>query len=134
MTSYCGYIALVGRPNVGKSTLLNAILQQKLSITSRKPQTTRHNILGIQTVADNQFIYVDTPGINQGSKRAMNRLMNKSAHSSMRDVDVVILVVEALSWVEADAFVLQMIAHIGLPCLLAVNKVDKVSDKKQLLP
>lgn len=134
MTSKCGYIALVGRPNVGKSTLLNAILQQKLCITSRKPQTTRHSILGVQTLSDNQFIYVDTPGIHQGGKNAMNRLMNKSAHHTLRDVDVAVFVVDAMIWKKEDDFILQMIAHLSIPCILAVNKVDKISDKKALLP
>ena len=134
MMTYCGYIALVGRPNVGKSTLLNCILQQKLCITSRKPQTTRHSILGVQTTGEHQFVYVDTPGIHQGSKKAINRLMNKSAHSTLRDVDVAVFVVDGTHWEEEDEFVLQMIAHIGVPCILAVNKVDKIVDKMQLLP
>jgi GTP-binding protein Era len=134
MTKKCGYIALVGRPNVGKSTLLNAILQQKLCITSRKPQTTRHSILGVQTLGDNQFIYVDTPGIHQGGQKAMNRLMNKSAHHTLRDVDVAVFVVDAMIWKKEDEYVLQMIAHLEIPCILAVNKVDKLADKKALLP
>jgi GTPase len=134
MTSYCGYIAIVGRPNVGKSTLLNCILQQKLCITSRKPQTTRHSILGIQTTNDYQFIYVDTPGIHQGSKKAMNRLMNKTANSVLRDVDVAVFVVDGTHWEEEDDLVLRNIAQIGVPCILAVNKVDKITDKMQLLP
>lgn len=134
MTTYCGYIALVGRPNVGKSTLLNCILQQKLCITSRKPQTTRHSILGIQTTGEHQFVYVDTPGIHQGSKKPMNRIMNKSAHTTLRDVDVAVFVVDGTHWEEEDEFVLQMIAQIGVPCILAVNKVDKIADKMQLLP
>ena len=134
MMTYCGYIALVGRPNVGKSTLLNCILQQKLCITSRKPQTTRHSILGVQTTGEHQFVYVDTPGIHQGSKKAINRLMNKSAHSTLRDVDVAVFVVDGTHWEEEDEFVFQMIAHIGVPCILAVNKVDKIVDKMQLLP
>lgn len=134
MTSYCGYIALVGRPNVGKSTLLNRILQQKLSITSRKPQTTRHSILGIQTSDEYQYVYVDTPGIHQGSKKAMNRLMNKTANSVLRDVDVIAFVVDGTHWEEEDDYVLRLIKQSAVPCILVVNKVDKIADKSQLLP
>lgn len=134
MTTYCGYIALVGRPNVGKSTLLNCILKQKLSITSRKPQTTRHSILGINTQEDYQFVYVDTPGIHQGSKKAMNRMMNKTASHVLRDVDVAVFVVEANRWSEEDEFVLRSISQAKIPCLLAINKIDKISDKATLLP
>ncbi|KTD64866.1 GTPase Era [Legionella spiritensis] len=134
MTDYCGYIALVGRPNVGKSTLLNRILQQKLSITSRKPQTTRHSILGIHTADEHQFVYVDTPGIHQGSKKAMNRLMNKTAISVLRDVDVAVMVVDGMNWNDEDEYVLGLIAKASIPCILAVNKVDRITDKKELLP
>lgn len=134
MISYCGYIAIVGRPNVGKSTLLNCILQQKLSITSRKPQTTRHRILGIQTLDQYQYVYVDTPGIHQGSKKAMNRLMNKTAISVLRDVDVVAFVVDGTHWKEEDEYVLHLIKQSQKPCILVVNKIDKILDKSQLLP
>lgn len=134
MTSYCGYIALVGRPNVGKSTLLNRILNQKLSITSRKPQTTRHSILGIQTQGDYQFVYVDTPGIHQGSKKAMNRLMNKTASSVLRDVDVIAFIVDGTHFDEEDEYVLRMVKQSGIPAVLVVNKVDKIAEKTQLLP
>ncbi|ASQ45483.1 GTPase Era [Legionella clemsonensis] len=134
MTSYCGYIALVGRPNVGKSTLLNRLLHQKLSITSRKPQTTRHSILGIQTVDDYQYVYVDTPGIHQGSKKVMNRMMNKTAKSVLRDVDAIAFLVEGTHWTEEDEYVLRLIKQVNVPCLLLINKVDKIADKTQLLP
>lgn len=134
MTSYCGYIALVGRPNVGKSTLLNRVLGQKLSITSRKPQTTRHSILGVQTSGDYQFVYVDTPGIHQGSKKAINRLMNKTANAVLRDVDIIVFVVEGTDWGEEDEYVLRLIKRTTTPCVLVVNKVDKIADKSQLLP
>lgn len=134
MTSYCGYIALVGRPNVGKSTLLNCILEQKVSITSKKPQTTRHSILGILTEGEYQFIYVDTPGIHQGSKKAMNRLMNKTAIRVLRDVDVVAFLVDGTHWEDEDEYVLDLIKHAKAPCILVVNKVDKINDKAQLLP
>lgn len=134
MTSYCGYIALLGRPNVGKSTLLNRILEQKLSITSRKPQTTRHSILGIRTEGEHQFVYVDTPGIHQENKKAMNRVMNKTAISVLRDVDVVAFLVDGTHWQEEDEYVLDLIKKTKVPCILVVNKVDKIADKAQLLP
>lgn len=135
MTSYCGYIALVGRPNVGKSTLLNRILEQKVSITSKKPQTTRHSILGIRTEEDYQFVYVDTPGIHQqGNKKAMNRLMNKTAISVLRDVDVIAFLVDGTHWQEEDEYVLKLVKQANIPCILVVNKVDKIDDKTQLLP
>ena len=102
MTSYCGYIALVGRPNVGKSTLLNRILHLKLSITSRKPQTTRHRILGIHSDQDHQFVYVDTPGIHEINQKAMNRMMNKTASSTLRDVDVIVFIIDGTKWTPQD--------------------------------
>ena len=134
MTTYCGYIALVGRPNVGKSTLLNRILEQKLSITSKKPQTTRHSILGIRTEDKYQFVYVDTPGIHQGSKKTMNRMMNKTAINVLRDVDAIAFIVDGTHWEEEDEYVLRMIKQIDVPCFLVVNKVDKIVDKTVLLP
>ncbi|WP_298625813.1 GTPase Era [uncultured Legionella sp.] len=134
MASYCGYIALVGRPNVGKSTLLNRILQQKLSITSKKPQTTRHSILGIRTENEYQYVYVDTPGIHQGNKKAMNRMMNKTAISVLRDVDVIAFLVDGTHWGEEDEYVLDLIKQSKVPCFLIINKVDKIAEKDQLLP
>ena len=134
MTTYCGYIALVGRPNVGKSTLLNRILEQKLCITSRKPQTTRHSIIGIRTLDEHQFIYVDTPGIHQGSKKTMNRMMNKTAISVLRDVDTIAFLVDGTHWEEEDEYVLELIKKVNAPCFLLVNKVDKIADKSKLLP
>src|SRR5690554_2199278 len=101
-----GYIAIIGRPNVGKSTLINRILGQKLCITSRRPQTTRHRILGIKTTEEGQFIYVDTPGLHSENKKAMNRYMNRAAASSIEDVDVILFVVEGLKWNEEDQNVL----------------------------
>lgn len=134
MTSYCGYIALVGRPNVGKSTLLNRLIQQKLSITSRKPQTTRHSILGINTKDDYQYVYVDTPGIHLGSKKAINKLMNKTAFGVINDVDVIAFVVDGTHWNEEDEYVLDRIKKSNIPCMLVINKVDKIIDKEKLLP
>lgn len=134
MMTYCGYIALVGRPNVGKSTLLNQILHLKLSITSRKPQTTRHSILGIHTEDQYQFVYVDTPGIHDKNKKAINRMMNRTASTTLRDVDVIVFVVDGTKWTEQDEYVLNLIKNTETPTLLAVNKVDKIADKATLLP
>ena len=132
--SRCGYIAIVGRPNVGKSTLLNHILGQKISITSRKPQTTRHRVLGIKTTDTVQAIYVDTPGLHRGQKRAINRYMNRTATTSLRDVDVIVFVIEAGRWLEEDIWVLEQLKHYQCPVVLVMNKVDKLEDKAELLP
>ena len=130
----CGYVALVGRPNVGKSTLLNHLLGQKLSITSRKPQTTRHRILGIKTEGDAQLLYVDTPGIHADQARALNRAMNRTAGTVVRDVDVIVFLVEALRWTVEDELVLSRIVGAGLPVIVAINKVDQIDDRDTLLP
>ncbi len=130
----CGYVALVGRPNVGKSTLLNHLLGQKISITSRKPQTTRHQILGIKTTDDAQIIYVDTPGIHHKGKRAMNRYMNRAATSVLEGVHVVLFVVEVLRWTDEDELVLKRLKHSGLPVILVINKVDRLAEKEAMLP
>ena len=130
----CGYVAIVGRPNVGKSTLLNHILGQKLAITSRKPQTTRHTLLGIKTEGGVQAVYVDTPGLHKDNEKALNRFMNKSASQALRDVDVVLFVVDRLRWTDEDEMVLERVRHVQCPVLLVVNKVDRLEDKKQLLP
>lgn len=130
----CGYVAIVGRPNVGKSTLLNRILGQKLSITSRKPQTTRHQIHGIKTEGNVQAIYVDTPGMHMGGEKAINRYMNRAASSSLADVDVIIFLVDRLRWTEEDEMVLQKLKHTKTPVILVVNKVDRLEEKEQLIP
>ncbi len=134
MPLHCGYVAIVGRPNVGKSTLLNHLLGQKISITSRKPQTTRHRVLGIKTEGANQIIYVDTPGLHKEAGKAINRYMNRAASATIRDVDLVVFVVDRTAWTEEDAMVLEQIRQSGLPCLLVVNKVDLLADKATLLP
>lgn len=132
--SRCGFVAIVGRPNVGKSTLLNHILGQKLSITSRKPQTTRHQILGIKTEGDVQAIYVDTPGMHEEEPRALNRYMNRAASAALKHVDVVVFVVDRHHWTTADDMVLQKLTHLTCPVILAVNKVDQVEKRETLLP
>jgi len=130
----CGYIALVGRPNVGKSTLLNRILGQKISITSRRPQTTRHRVLGIKTHDSAQLIYVDTPGIHDYSGRAMNRHMNRTASSALLDVDVVVFLVDGSKWTTDDDLVLTKLESLDCPVILAVNKIDLLSNRDELLP
>ena len=130
----CGYVAIVGRPNVGKSTLLNHLIGQKISITSRKPQTTRHRILGVATREQVQTVYVDTPGLHAAGGRALNRVMNRAALAALRDVDLVLMVAERLAWTEDDERVLAAVAACGKPALLLLNKVDRLEDKPALLP
>ena len=130
----CGYVAILGRPNVGKSTLLNQLIGQKLSITSRKPQTTRHQILGIKTTEQAQIVYVDTPGINKSSERALHRYLNKAAKSIVQDVHVILFVIEAMNWTDDDDIVLETLLQAQCPVILTVNKVDKVKNKDDLLP
>ena len=129
-----GYIAIVGRPNVGKSTLLNAILGQKISITSGKPQTTRHNILGIRSTDNCQMLFLDTPGQHLGGPRAINRYMNRTASAAMGDVDVIVFVVDRLKWNEEDEIVLEKVKQSKATTIVALNKVDMLSDKDLLLP
>ena len=132
--SRCGYVAIVGRPNVGKSTLLNHILGQKISITSRKPQTTRNTVVVIKTEGDVQIIFVDTPGMHLGQQKAINRYMNRAANTAMKDVDVVVFVVDRFIWTEEDEAVAEKLEHVKCPIILAVNKVDQIEDKETLLP
>lgn len=134
MTRRSGYVALLGRPNVGKSTLLNRLLAQKISITAPKPQTTRHAILGIRTLPETQIVYVDTPGLHRHARRAMNRYMNRTASSVLSYVDVVVLMTAAPRWTDEDEAALSRLADYQGPVLLAVNKVDLVADKTRLLP
>ncbi len=130
----CGMIAIVGRPNVGKSTLLNHMIGQKLCITSRKPQTTRHLILGIKSADNCQMIFVDTPGMHRSGRHAMNQRMNRAAGSVLHDVDVVVWVVDRSVWTEEDQQVLERLSSVEQPVILAINKIDEVSDKSSLLP
>src|SRR5512143_166622 len=131
---HSGFVAIVGRPNVGKSTLMNRILGQKISITSRKPQTTRHRILGIKTDEQSQAIYVDTPGLHLNAKKAMNRFMNKAVTTTLDDVDLILFVIEAGQWTDEDENVLQRLKSAKVPVMLVVNKIDQLADKEVLLP
>lgn len=131
---HVGYVAIVGRPNVGKSSLLNRLLGQRLAITAPKPQTTRHNLLGIQTRDDGQILYVDTPGIHQRQDTALNRYLNRAAHSVLGDVHLVLFVVEALRWTAEDVAVWQRLEQLEVPNFLVINKVDRVRPKELLLP
>jgi GTP-binding protein Era len=133
-TERCGYVAIVGRPNVGKSTLLNHILGQKISITSRKPQTTRHRVVGIKTEGQLQVIFVDTPGLHKRAPKAINRYMNRAASSAIKDVDVIIMVVDRTAWTDEDEMVLEQVCAGSAPVILAVNKVDLLEQKSDLLP
>ena len=130
----CGFAALVGRPNVGKSTLLNALVGQKVSIVTPRPQTTRHRIIGLAQLPNAQIAFVDTPGLHSQAKRALNKAMNRTAAAALADADLVVLVVEALVWNAEDELVLQRIARAGRPVLAAVNKVDRAKPRERLLP
>ena len=132
--SYCGYISIIGKPNVGKSTILNHILGKKVSITSRKSQTTRNNILGIKTVENKQMIFADTPGMHIKSPKVMNKVLNRSAQSLIDDSDIILFVVQRLTLDEQDMSVLQKLKEAGSKVICVVNKVDQVDDKNKLLP
>ena len=131
---HCGFAALVGRPNVGKSTLLNALVGQKLSIVTPRPQTTRHRILGLVQRPDAQIAFVDTPGLHHHARRALNKAMNRTAAAALGDADLVVMVVQALAWRAEDDLVLSRIARSGKPVVVAVNKVDQVRPRERLLP
>ena len=134
----CGSVAVIGRPNVGKSTLVNALVGAKVSIVSNRPQTTRHRLLGIATVEGGQLLLVDTPGLHRGEGRfkasAMSRVMNRAARGAVEDVDAALMVVEAGRWDEEDTLVFNVLRDGGIPVVLAVNKVDRLKDKGALLP
>jgi GTP-binding protein Era len=131
---HCGFVALVGRPNVGKSTILNRLVGQKISITSRRPQTTRHRILGIKTGKQHQIIFVDTPGLHARQPRAMNRYLNRAAADSLAEVDVVVFVVDSTGWQTDDDWVLEKLKKLSCPVIAVVNKIDRLDDKTALLP
>ncbi len=129
-----GYVSIIGRPNAGKSTLLNRLVGQKLAITSRKPQTTRHAILGVKTDDRGQVVYVDTPGIHQRGEQAMNRYLNRTAKNMLNDVDLILFVVDAMKWTAEDSAVLELLGNIEAPVILVINKLDRIEDKAALLP
>jgi GTP-binding protein Era len=135
---HCGSVAVIGRPNVGKSTLVNALVGAKVSIVSNRPQTTRHRLLGIATVEGGQLLLVDTPGLHRGEGRfkasAMSRVMNRTARGAVEDVDAALMVVEAGRWDDEDSLVFKVLHDSGIPVVLAVNKVDRLKDKSALLP
>ncbi|MGB6450941.1 MAG: GTPase Era, partial [Steroidobacteraceae bacterium] len=129
-----GFAALVGRPNVGKSTLLNALIGEKLSIVTPRPQTTRHRVLGVLNSEQAQIAFVDTPGLHRGARRALNRAMNRTASAALHDADVAVLVLEATKWTAEDDLTLQRIRDSGRPAVAAVNKIDRVRPREKLLP
>lgn len=130
----CGYVAVVGKPNVGKSTLMNRSIGVRLSITTHKPQTTRHRILGVKTTNNTQFVYLDTPGFHLGQDKALNRYMNKTAVSVLHDVDVIIMVIQAGRWTNEEDALIQRLQNADVPVIAVVNKVDLFPDKNELLP
>ena len=134
VNTHCGYIGIIGRPNVGKSTLLNSLLETKLVITSKKAQTTRHNILGIKTKTDCQYIYIDTPGYRQVTDKALHRYLNRTASQTIFEADVIVWVVDATRWTKDDDAVLTLLKRAECPIVLALNKVDLVTPKQALLP
>ena len=131
--SRCGFVAVVGRPNVGKSTLVNAIVGSKVSIVTPKPQTTRHRILAVHTVNDSQIIFVDTPGLHRRAAKTMNRMMNRTAASALADADLVLFVSEAKRWTVEDQDVLSRLKESKAPAIALLNKIDKVHPKEELL-
>jgi GTPase len=134
VTFRAGFAALVGRPNVGKSTLLNALVGEKLSIVTSRPQTTRHRVLGVLNRPGVQLAFVDTPGLHLGEKRALNRAMNRTAAAALADADLVVFVVEAMRFYDEDEAVLQRIRDSGRESIAVINKVDMIYPKDQLLP
>ena len=134
MSFQSGFIAVIGRPNVGKSTLVNELIGQKLSITSHRPQTTRHRIHAIDTRDNYQMVFVDTPGIDMGNKKAINSYMNRAASSSIKDVDIILWLVETGKWTKEDARVLEHVSQVDVPVILCVNKIDKLKIAQEVLP
>ena len=131
---YCGYISIIGKPNVGKSTIINSILKKKISITSRKSQTTRNNILGIKTIGNKQMIFIDTPGMHIKSKKTMNKILNKSAQSTIEDSDLILFVIQRLSLDKEDKFIIEKLNEINRRTICVINKIDQIDHKDKLLP
>jgi len=130
----CGYIGIMGRPNVGKSTLLNQLIGQRISIICDKPQTTRHAILGVKTEKDVQMIFVDTPGLNTKNTSQLNRQMNKNALSVLEDVDLILLLIEAKEWTETDEWIAKKLTPYKKPIIICINKIDKLNNPNEILP
>lgn len=133
MVTRCGYVAIIGRPNAGKSTLFNSLVGQKVSSVSYKPQTTRHRILGVRTDDDAQFIFVDTPGIHLGGKKLLNRVLNKNALNALQDVDLIFWLIDRDQWTREEENIRKQLTGLGIPVILIVNKIDKLNKKTQLL-
>ncbi|GIS48756.1 MAG: hypothetical protein Ct9H90mP22_3440 [Gammaproteobacteria bacterium] len=131
---YCGYISIIGKPNVGKSTIINSILEKKVSITSRKSQTTRNNILGVKTVENRQLIFIDTPGMHVKSQKTMNKILNKSAQSIIEDSDIVVFVLQRLSLDNEDISIIKKLKETNPFVICVINKIDQISKKDKLLP
>ena len=134
LKQFCGYISIIGKPNVGKSTILNSILDKKVSITSRKSQTTRNNILGIKTENNKQMIFIDTPGMHIKSKRTMNKILNKSAQGIIEDSDIILFVIQRLSIDNEDELILKKLQQTGQKTICVINKIDQVDNKNKFLP
>lgn len=132
--TYSGHVAIVGRPNVGKSTLTNFLIGEKVSITARKPQTTRNRILGIRTDGHYQIAYVDTPGLHTGAKKALNKQLNRTASQAIFEVDIVCFMVEAGKWLEDDEWILKRLTDLEKPVILVINKIDKLKNQNDLFP
>ena len=131
---YCGYVSIIGKPNVGKSTIINTILDKKISITSRKSQTTRNNILGIKNIRNKQMIFIDTPGMHIKSEKTMNKILNKSAQGIIEDSDIILFVLQRLTLDEEDKLVLEKLNEINPKTICVINKIDQIEDKNKLLP
>ena len=132
--NYCGYVSIIGKPNVGKSTIINTILDKKISITSRKSQTTRNNILGIKNIKNKQMIFIDTPGMHIKSEKTMNKILNKSAQGVIEDSDIVLFVLQRLNLDQQDKLILEKLENINPKIICVINKIDQVEDKNKLLP
>jgi len=130
----CGYVAVIGKPNVGKSTLINFIVGEKVSIVTAKPQTTRHQILAIGTKPSGQILFIDTPGMHVGHKKALNKFMNKTAANAVLDVDLILFVVESMKWNDDDEQALKALKHSKTNVILVINKADLIKQKEKLLP